>query len=244
MQQMADASILMLNEAMRGFDEQHAELAEGTKRMAAEIDRIFGATLAHLVEAGQTGAVQAKVLLASLTILSTLDRVSDQAKNICEDTLFSVTGEMKKTKRFKILFLDRTNESVSHMARAIAQKRYPESGYYACAGTEAAAALDPAYVRFMEHHGFEMSGSTPLPYYNSSDEDLQQYHVIVGLNSPVRGLVPEIPFHTIALHWEVPAPPEPGAGPEEQEARYQEIYRHLATQIGDLLQTLHGEVAT
>lgn len=240
--QMSDEAIHMLNEAMKGFNEQNADLAEGTKRMAAEVDRTFATAFSHLVEAGQADAIPTKGLLASLAILSTLDRVSDQAKNICEDTLFAVTGEMKKTKRFKVLFLDHGNGSLSHMARAIAQKRFPESGYYTCAGVDAPDALAPGYVRFMENHGFDMAGSTPLPY-NLLPEELLQYHVIVALNHPVQRLVREVPFHTIALRWDVPPPSSPGAGPEEQAARYLDIYRHLATLVSDLMHTLHGEEA-
>ena len=43
---------------------------------------------------------------ALLSALNHLERISDQAKNICEETLFTITGETKAPKVYKILFLD------------------------------------------------------------------------------------------------------------------------------------------
>jgi phosphate transport system protein len=61
-------------------------------------------------------------LFAYLGVFNSLERVSDQAKNICEETVFAVTGQTKASKVFRILFLDEDNTLLGPIAETVAGK--------------------------------------------------------------------------------------------------------------------------
>ena len=60
-----------------------------------------------------------------MTIARRFERVSDQAKNICEEVLYMCTGEYSKhtgAEVLRILFVDEHNSCRSQMAEAVAQR--------------------------------------------------------------------------------------------------------------------------
>ena len=71
-----------------------------------------------------------KNVLAMFAVFTQLKRVADQAKNVCEETVFAATGDTKTPKIYNILFLDEDNSCLSQMAAAIARKNFPGSGVY------------------------------------------------------------------------------------------------------------------
>ncbi len=69
--------------------------------------------------------------------------------------------------------------------------------------------------------------------------ELAHQHVIVSLQGPVSDYFPEVPFHTVALEWDLGEAPETG-DQQGQEA----LYRGLAVEIKDLMELLRGEGAS
>ena len=243
LKRMADEAFHMLHQAIEAFNDRNAELAKGTMGYAYQLDHTFSNAFDLLVKKGEEDAYAVVDLFGILIIFNRLERVSDQAKNICEETVFAVTGETKKPKVYRVLFLDEADDCRSQMAVAIARKAYPQGGAYTSAGLHPAAEVDPACTAFMAEHGHELNGSAPRRF-EEIPEDWKDNHVVVSLEGPVERYVPEVPFHTIALEWEVPKPPAASAGEEEQRAAFEAIFRQLAANIGDLMETLHGEEAS
>jgi protein-tyrosine-phosphatase len=137
---------------------------------------------------------------------------------------------------FRILFLDQRNACISQMAEAIARKAHPAGGRYASAGLEAADEINTHVAAFMEKLGCDLSDQHPEALVTTHDV-LSDYHVIVGLDLDPRQHIPEVPFHTVLLEWEV------GACPPDEEAA-ELVYRRLANEITELMETLHGEGAS
>ena len=234
---IAEESRSMLRQAVMAFQEDNADLAKGTMVLADQIERTFDRVFADLVEEGDTGGRSTKQMFALFVVASTLERVSDQAKNICEETVFIVTGEEKPLKVYRILFVDRNDATVTKMAVAIAGKAFPNSGVYSSAGKDPAAALDDKMVAYMESKGFDLQGVRPQPL-ELSHEELASLHLIVSLDGPVTDYVPEVPFHTVALEWKLPTP---GADADEQ--AWEDVYQQLILYIRGLMEALRGEEA-
>ena len=234
---MADQAISMLHDAIEAFGAGNAEKAKGIMARADHIGQELSNVLADLTD--EQGSRNMKDLFALFVVFSTLERVSDQAKNICEEAVFAVTGQTKPPKVYQVLFLDRENSCLGPMAEAVARKNFPNSGEYRSEGAKPAGHLDSSMKAFLEERGYDLSGVAPKPFSETPGE-LEDYHVIVSLQGPVTDYVEEIPFHTVTLEWNLgDAPCACGQG----EAGLEAAFREISLQVRDLLERLHGEGA-
>ncbi len=229
----------MLEQAIKAFNEGNAEAAKATMTLAAQIDRTFDTVFSELVSEG--GDWELKELMGLFVVFHRLERVAAQSKNICEETVFAVTGETKAPKVYRILFLDQDNSCLSQMAEAIARKNYPNSGRYRSAGQTAAQRLDPQTAAFLEQRGFDIGNLKPKAL-DLAPPELADFHVIISLQGTVKGYLPELPFHSVALEWDVGTPPA-GLAAEQGHQRLEEVYREIAAQVQELMETLRGEGA-
>jgi len=232
----------LLRQAMRAFNESNAELARATKQTALHEHAILDKVYEDLMSEGERGSRRTRDLFGMLFSFTRLARITDQAKNICEDTLFAATGEAKGPKHFQILFLDEKNDCRSVMAEAIARKNFPETGRYESAGWQPAKRVRPEVLGFLDRHGQETSVVAPRAV-DTSHRELATYHLIISLEGDARAHLPAIPFYTTLLEWEVGA----SIGDDEaqlEEAQLEEIYKGLSVRIRDLMMTLRGELAS
>jgi phosphate transport system protein len=239
LERFASEAQRMLGQAITAFNELNADVARATmvmeRDMEYNLDAIYSALMAN------RDPENIKNILAVFIIFTHLKRVADQAKNLCEETVFAVSGQTKAPKIYDILFVDEHNCCLSPMAEAIARNRFPESGHYSSAGSKPTATLNAAMVRFMGEHGIDLSGVNPRPL-NLTHYELAEKHVIVSLQGPVRNYVPELPFHTTGLEWEV----GPLADDQVENLSTEEmetIYRQIAGQVSDLMELLRGRDA-
>lgn len=229
----------MLHQAVTAFNELNAEMARATMVMEQEMEYDLDAVYSELTD--RSDVQEIKELLAVFVVLTHLKRVADQAKNLCEETVFAVTGETKAPKVYNILFVDEDNSTLSQMAEAIARKSFPRSGNYSSAGRHPAATVNPMVIQFLEQHGVDTTGLTPKAL-SVTHQELVEKHLIISLQGPVRNYLPVIPFHTTALQWDVGSLPAAGAAAvatEDLEA----VYRSLAVRVRDLMYLLRGEDA-
>jgi protein-tyrosine-phosphatase len=182
-----------------------------------------------------------KNLLAMFAVFTQLKRVADQAKNLCEETVFAATGDTKAPKVYNILFVDEDNSCQSQIAEAIARKNFPESGNYTSAGRQPAAELNPAMVEFLGSHGVSLALSAKPGPLEMTPLQLTTQHVIVSLQGPVKSYFDQVPFHTTPLEWDVG--PAPESGDEAGIRRLEELYRDISVQVRDLMEGLRGEGA-
>ena len=238
---MADQSQLVLSQALDAWDEGNAELARGTIGMARQASRAYNKTFADLLREGTQGTRPIGDLFALQVVLNRLDRVVAQAKNICEETLFTITGETKAPKVYRILFVDEGNGCESQLAAAFARKAFPQSGEYSSAGWRPQESLDPRCQLFMARHGLDPGDAKPRPL-NPKREALQQYHVIVSLGGDLRPHVEEIPFHAVVLEWDLASGLE-GLDQERAERLLEDIFKDIASRVRGLMETLRGKGA-
>ena len=238
MRGMADQAIEMLQTAMKAFFDADADLGLETKRVAKEIDELYSQIFHELVDSGDQRSDLELVRL--LTIFDQLERVSDQAKNICDEAVFVATGKSKAPKVYKVHFVDETNSLVSPLAVAMARKAFPESGSFSSAGFQPADAVSPALSRTADRLGLDVEGLTPSSF--ADDEALSTYHVIVLLQPNEETDLPDIPFRSILLRWGLGEPPS--GDDTAVDARLDELTQDLRTRIRDLMVTLRGEDAS
>ncbi len=236
---MADQGRRALRQAMAAWNQGNAELARGTVGMAKQASGASHKVFEDLLRAGKEDPRPLRDLFALLVIFNRLNRVVAQAKNICEETLFAVAGESKAPKRYRILFVDATNDGLSQLAEAHARATFPESGEYSSAGWAPAASLEPRCQLFMERHGLDAAGLAPSRLDATYDE-LASYFVIVSLGGDPRPHLPEIPLHTVLLEWDV-GPSAEGLDQERAEKLLEESYRRIAERMRELMETLRGE---
>jgi phosphate transport system protein len=229
----------IFHQALSAFYDESADIARATMQMPANLQFTMDGIYANLMSGEHTR--DSKEMFAVSVILSQLKRVADQAKNICEETLFALTGETKAKKVYNILFVDKENASLSQMAEAIAKKNFPNSGDYRSAGKEPAAEIDSEMAQFLDRYGLDLSSRAPIPL-ELAPQELANFHVIVSLQGPANAYISSIPFHTSYLEWNLGRPPT-GMSEDESARRYEEIYRELSCQIKELMELLRGEGA-
>lgn len=236
---IANEAKVMLKQSISAFNDLNPEVARATMVMESEMEFDLDAIYAELMANSEREKV--KNLLAVFIIFTHLKRVADQAKNLCEETVFAATGETKTPKVYNILFVDKDNSFLSQIAEAFAAKTFPGSGNYSSGGSHPADALQPAMVEFMQAHGFDLSNAAPKPL-ELTHHELSEKHVIVSLEGPVKDYLPMIPFHTTGAVWEIDAPPA-GERANLTTEQMESIYRQVATEVRDLMQILRGEDA-
>jgi phosphate transport system protein len=236
LERMSGETLLMLRQSLKAFADLNAEMARSTMAIAEQIesdmDLIYGELMANKAQPA------IKDLLGIFVVFNQLKRVADQAKNICEETVFAVTGHQKEPKVYNVLFVDEDNSCLSPMAEAIASNQYPESGRYRSAGRSPAEQLNATLVEFLGKRGIDLGDKQPSTL-DLTHRELADQHVIVSLQGPVLSYVSPVPFHTTALEWELGPAPEAG-----DEQRVEELYREIAVQIKDLMELLRGEGAS
>lgn len=229
----------MLSNAIAAFNELDAGRAKTTMVMEESMENDLDVVYAELMANDEREAV--KNLLAIFAVFNQLKRVADQAKNLCEETVFAVTGETKAAKVYNVLFVDEDNSCQSQMAAAIARKNFPASGKYSSAGRQPAIAINPALQQFLEGHGISTEDAKPAPL-STNTMELAEKHVIVSLEGPVNSYFDTIPFHTVPLEWDVGAAPS-GDDAAANDKRLEDLYRDIAGQVRDLMESLRGEQA-
>ena len=229
---LASETLLMLKQSIKAFHELNDELARSTIILAGSMEYNLDIVYQEITE--NTQLQNAKDTLATFVIFSQLKRVADQAKNLCEDTIFAVTGQQKTPKVYNILFVDEDNSAFSQLAVAIARKNYPDISHYQSAGRTAAASVNAELVNFLESKGDDASALTTTALKDLTHQDISDQHVIVCLQGSASQYLDSIPFHTSVLEWNLDSDLDSG------DQNMDILYRTLALQIKDLLELLHG----
>ncbi len=171
---MAEESGEMLERAIQALLERNVEQAKAIMVMADQVERLRVGALDDLTAA--QGQLPIADLFAMFVVFSMLERVSDQAKNLCEEAVFEATGQTKEKKVYRILFLDRENTGLAPMAEAIARANFPASGEYESAALTPAPEFDPEMVAFMSSRGIDLAGMAPRQY-DKVPLELADYHI-------------------------------------------------------------------
>ncbi len=235
---LAGISIPMLRDAMRAFIEQDVALAREAMVEEDKADVLRGKLDVELLGLFQSGAIPISALNPLQTIARRFERVADQAKNICEETLYMCTGEYIKHKGaevLRILFVDENNSCRSQMAEAIANSLVTQGIVFSSAGLESRA-LDWRTVEFLKEKGIEIAQQKSKSI--SQIPNIDHYHVIIALAKNARKVFPPAPTKTVALDWAVEDPStRPGSLADVRDA-YEQTFEYINTHVRELVQAL------
>jgi phosphate transport system protein len=226
---LADDAIEILSESRAAFREGNAEraiaLMQAAKRMEGRMDGFYEELFAA------DDRMDGTTMMVIFVVFNMFKRVADQAKNICDQTVFAVRGIAKMPKVYRILFLDQLGSHLGQLAAAIGRKNFPNTAEFTVATPGSSQPPSDSLLEFLNETG--------LPDQNLVTEtlealelDLSDFIVLVAPNGRVDDFVKKVPFHTSALNW-----------PVSEDASLAEQYRALRGDITDLVLLLAGDVA-
>jgi len=238
--EIANFSVPMLHNATQAFVKQDAELARSTMVVEDQVDVLRNKLNADLLTHLQQGKLPLEALTPLMTIARRLERVSDQAKNICEETLYMCTGEYSKhkgTEVMRILFVSERNSCRSQMAEAIGNSLDEPRLLFSSAGINPKA-VDPATVRFLAEKGLDASRANSKSI--AQIPNLEHYHVIIALDKAAQKAFPTPPTKTVTLDWNVVDPSAVQGSPEAIRIAYETTCEHIQTHIKELTEAILG----
>lgn len=239
MQSLADKALKVLEDSVAAFSEGNADAARSLMSIPGHVETGMDDIYESLIDKAKKRRLRETV--SEFVIFSLLKRVSDQAKNICDQTVFSAAGEIKPTKHFSIMFVDKTNACLSRMAEAIGNKRYGADATFMSAGSEPAEKVDPSLIRFLDDRGFDVDAEAPRAVETLEDR-MQTIDIIIRVGKMDGQVLEQLPFHTSAIRWETEEPGD-DADPEEKTRILEDNYRFLSLQMEDLMRILIGDDA-
>ncbi len=233
--EMANLTIPMLRDSIRAFLEQNPELASKTIQLEDAIDLKKRQINAQLVDMFSKQVFTYKGFNPLIQISRRWERVSDQARNICMETLYMCTGDYAKhpgSEAFRILFIDEHNSCRSQIAEAIANSLNQPRFIFSSAGI-IPQPVEARTIEFLKTKGYDISRVVPKSILEIPN--LDHYNVIVALSPEVRKAFPQKPRKTIFLDWSVKDPSKEEGNSAQVLAAYEEVYDFLKTNITDLV---------
>ncbi len=236
--EMARIATTMFHDSVRAFVERNADVARGCIAVEETVDSLRSQLNGRLVKKLRDGSMPYATFNPIRTIIRRFERVSDQARNICMETLYMCTGEHAKhpgAEAFHVLFVDETNSWRSQMAEAIGKKLNHPRFVFESAGI----ALEPVgtgVVEFMRGKGYDLSHISPKVL--GQVDPLSHYHVIVNLSGGECKGLPSMPRKTVFLQWPVDGDGGESDSMQDEMATYERAYTYLSTSINELVEAV------
>lgn len=227
-----------LHQALAAFQDGDADLARQSHGLADQTDFTLDKVFTELLEAAEAHELLLKDAFGVLRAINLIKRVAEQAENICEQTVFFVTGVPQGPRVFRVLFVDERNDGASAIAEGYARKAFPESGLYASAGWNPADRMDPGLARFLDRNGVDIRGKRPTRL-RPIHEEARHWNVVVGLHPDVKAHILVIPFKTVLLEWELGLDPR-SLPAELTEEQMEVMFKNIAVQVQDVMRILRG----
>ncbi len=239
-EEIANLSVRMLQDAVKSFVERRPDLARKTMATEETVDTLKSRLNSDLIILHQKGSLSLEALNPLMMIARHLERVSDQAKNICTEAVYMCTGEYERHKgseSIRLLFVDLHNSCRSQMAEAIASSLQQPRFVFSSAGLEPAA-IDPATLNFLKEKGLDPSRQTSKAV--EQIPNLDHYQIIIALAQEARIIFPGPPTKTVCLDWSVSDPSKLQGTPSEIHAAYEATYQFLRDHIAGLVEAVIG----
>jgi phosphate transport system protein len=240
-EEIANLSLPMLHQAVKAFVDQDASLARKTSETEELVDTLKSKLNGDLMKLSRENKIPFESLNALMMIARHLERVSDQAKNICTEVLYMCTGEYSRhtgAEGTRLIFVDRHNSCRSQIAEAIASSLNHPQFIFASAGLEPTS-VDPKTVTFLREKGLDISRHTSKSI--EQVPNLDHYQIIVALAKEAEKIFPPRPNKTVCLDWSIQDPSKAQGTPAEMKAAYETTYQFLRSHIEDLVEAVLGE---
>ena len=239
--EIADLSIPMFHGAVEAFLTQDTALARKTMEAEVRVDRLRHALNADVIKLNQEQKIPLEAVSPLMTIVNRLERVADQAKSICQETLYMCTGEYVKhsgSEVIRVLFVDEHNHCRSPMAEAIGAALKQPKFVFTSAGLDRRP-IDARTVEFLAARGIDISHHVSkavdqVPYFD-------HYQVMVSLAKEAQRVFPPPPTKAVVLDWSIPDPSRIEGSPEIVQAAYAEAFEFLKAHVQDLVEAVLGD---
>ena len=239
--EIAELSIPMLHDAVRAFITEDAALARRTMEIEETVDVLRTAINTDLYQLRQQDKIPLDALTPLMTIARRFERVSDQAKNICQEVIYCTTGENPRHRgeeTFRLLFLDQHDSCRAPMAAAIGNSLKRPKFVFESAGLHPKE-IEPRTMQFLREKGIDLAGRKSKRL--EQVPELERYHVIIGLAKDVQKSLPPPPRKTVYLDWTLANPSEIQGNESEIRNAYEKAYEEIRVHIRDLMEAIIGE---
>ena len=227
LEKMAGDALTMLHRSLTAYSSQDPELATSTSKLASSVDRDFLVTLSDLLGQDMDLLTRSEQF-ARLVIVRQIERVADQAKNLCEEVVFSSTGKTKQRRRYRLLFLDAEDNAATQIAVALCRKLHADRISSSSLGKTPAEAISRDIQNLCEERGLELSGQDPSGIYSDS-EHWRDHDVLITLNSDIADYCSELPYGVVPIRWDLPL----DAGAEQ-------VFHFISDKVDDLVHLVRG----
>jgi phosphate transport system protein len=235
---LANVSIEMLKQSVRAFLDEDEVLAERTRQLDARANALHQDIYYDLSSQVPATVDDLSMLFALLTVANRFERVADQAKNICYEVSYIVTGASVKHKLrsdVNILFVSEFGACRSLMAESIGESIAGKRFTFASAGVKPQPPDENA-VTILAARGMRAEPEQPRALADFAD--LSGFKAVVAIGPEAAAAIPtKLAFHTIRLEWDVKKPRDLG------ENGYATVFDDLLGRITELIRALHGTVA-
>ncbi|RPI22992.1 MAG: phosphate signaling complex protein PhoU [Acidobacteria bacterium] len=238
-QEMAGIAIPMLRNAVRAFLEQDVDLARKTMQSESEVDRFRSVINNEVFGYQQGGRIPLEAMTPLLTIARRLERVSDQADNICEEVLYTCTGRYAKHQGadlFRVLLVDRNNSCLSQIAEAIGNSLQEPKFMFTSAGIDPAP-LDSRMVEFLTSKGIDIARHSSKAI--DQVPNLEYYQVVIAFGKETLNAI-QLPAKSVLIDWNLPDPCAVQGTDEEVKAAYQKAHDFIEQHLRDLTRAMLG----
>ncbi len=240
---IANLAIPFLRNALRAFSESDAELAKATREREKEraIDNLRYEIHHDLIQLHIQNELPSEALVPLVTIVSCLERVANQASNICEEVLYMCTGEDLRhdyQQILRVLFVAEHDACRGQMAAGIGNTLEPHRILFSSAGV-ASQPMDPKTVELMAEKGIDISDQKSK--YLNQILDLKDYAIIVSLCEEAERALPSLSSRPVRISWEVQDPSRIEGTEKAVHAAYQKTFQFLDTHIREMTQAILGD---
>jgi phosphate transport system protein len=220
-----ETAIELLADSRQAFREGNAETAitlmSAAKRLDARMDTVYD----DLFEKDPSLKRASRMVI--FAVLANIKRIADQSKNICDQTVFAVTGITKLPKAYRILFLDRSGSDLGQLAVAIGRHHHPNLIDFNTATPGAAQGVSSRLSAFLKEQGLP-EARLDTERLEELAHDISSFEVLVSVNGKYSEFIDKVPFHTSALNWSIP------------EGGLQEQHDALFEHVSDLVELIAG----
>ena len=137
--EMADLAIPMLHDSIQAFVRQDPDLATNVIVREPAVDALLGKLSGEIIDALRSQMIAAEMVEPLINIGRRFERVADQARNVCMETIYMCTGEYAKhpgAETFRVLFVGEHNACRSLIAEAIARSLNQTRFVFSSAGID------------------------------------------------------------------------------------------------------------
>jgi phosphate transport system protein len=234
--ELAGHAIAMFHDAMESFMNRSADLARSTIAREEKADALRDACINNLLAMAKDQPAP----LALLNIVRRFERVADQARDICMETLYLCTGEYVKhpgADVIRVLFVDEHNSVQSRIAEAVANGLDQPKFIFSSAGIDPEP-IDARTIGFMKEKGYDLSDSPPRAL--AQVPHLDYYQVIVSFSPEVRRSFTSELSKTMYLDWEIETPSLSRDDTETVNAGYENIFNFTTRHVSNLVSAING----